>query len=158
MYLYEPNKDENGQPVGWNWMDLDGNGIYECYYDDMEFYKTCDESFRRAMHFGNMRNVNNNVCTVPDGCQVNAARQWIVDGVVQTRTKEQAGMAVEAKPGVNTSIPYDPAHPLAGMVDAWDLQLEETNWDTMTTGTSKFAGGSWPIPTTIMIHLWIIPV
>lgn len=144
LYLYEPNLDENGQPIGWNWIDYDGNGIYECYYDDRAFYETCDETFYRAMHFWNMTNVNKNTCTVPDGSQVNAARQWIVDGVVQTRTKADAGIAEEKKEA-DTSIAYDPAHPLARMVDAWDLQLVETNYETMTMGTTKFAGGRWNV-------------
>ena len=69
LYLYEPTLDESGQPIGWNWMDMDGNGIYECYYNDWEFYKTCGEEFWRALHFWNMTNVNNNICTVPDGYQ-----------------------------------------------------------------------------------------
>ena len=144
LYLYEPTLDESGQPIGWNWMDMDGNGIYECYYNDWEFYKTCGEEFWRALHFWNMTNVNNNICTVPDGYQVNAARQWIVDGVVQTRTKEQAGIA-EEKPAINTSIAYDPAHPLARVIDAWNLQLVDTDWEAGTVGTTKFAGGSWNV-------------
>ena len=51
--------------------------------------------------------------TTPDGYQVDASGAWVVNGVVQTQ-----GTGNDAHSGN-----YDPAHPLAGMVDAWNLRL-----------------------------------
>lgn len=50
----------------WHWIDVDGNGVQECYYftDDGNF-------------------LTNTV--TPDGYQVNAAGQWTENGVVQTQ-------------------------------------------------------------------------
>lgn len=50
--------------------------------------------------------------TTPDGYQVDASGAWVVNGVVQTQGTTA---------GNNAN--YDPAHPLAGMVDAWNLRL-----------------------------------
>lgn len=53
--------------------------------------------------------------TTPDGYRVGATGAWIVNGEVQTQ-------AVEYK----TNVVYDPAHPLAGKIDEWDLRLPKT--------------------------------
>lgn len=53
--------------------------------------------------------------TTPDGCQVNERGQWVVDGVVQ-KAKEKEIIQIDY-------AAYDPAHPLANVVDAWDLKL-----------------------------------
>ena len=54
--------------------------------------------------------------TTPDGYQVDASGAWVVNGVVQTQATGSTGNAAH-------SGNYDPAHPLAGMVDAWNLRL-----------------------------------
>ena len=54
--------------------------------------------------------------TTPDGYQVDASGAWVVNGVVQTQ-----GTTAE------NNANYDPAHPLAGMVDAWNLRLTDEN-------------------------------
>lgn len=101
----------------WKWQDIDNNGVSECYYYNDEFYNNCDDEFKRAMHFWDLNNVNKTIRTTPDGYQINAARQWIVDGVVQTQNVETETASI------NTQTPYDPEHPLARVVDAWDLRL-----------------------------------
>lgn len=53
--------------------------------------------------------------TTPDGYKVGSTGAWIVNGEVQTQ-------AVENK----TNVVYDPAHPLAGKIDEWDLRLPKT--------------------------------
>lgn len=55
--------------------------------------------------------------TVIDGYELNADGQWIVNGVVQTQENKTENT------GVNHSANYDPAHPLAGKIDEWDLRL-----------------------------------
>lgn len=101
----------------WKWQDIDNNGVSECYYYNDEFYNNCDDEFKRAMHFWDLNNVNKTIRTTPDGYQINAARQWIVDGVVQTQKVE-----TETVP-INTQTPYDSEHPLARVVDTWNLRL-----------------------------------
>lgn len=124
LYLYEPPTDGKGHVVGWAWVDANGDGIYECYYYS-------DNSHGEGY-------LQRNTVT-PDGYTVNDKGQWTVDGAVQTRTK------AEAKPGIDESIPYDPVHPLARAVDAFNLNLVETNYETGTVGTTKFAGGRWNV-------------
>lgn len=52
--------------------------------------------------------------TTPDGYRVDTTGAWIMNGEVQTQ-------AVEYKTDV-----VDPAHPLAGKIDEWDLRLPKT--------------------------------
>ena len=54
--------------------------------------------------------------TTPDGYTVDSSGAWTVNGVVQTQATGSTGNAAH-------SGNYDPAHPLAGMVDAWNLRL-----------------------------------
>ena len=54
--------------------------------------------------------------TTPDGYTVDSSGAWTVNGVVQTQATNSTGNAAH-------SGNYDPAHPLAGMVDAWNLRL-----------------------------------
>ena len=54
--------------------------------------------------------------TTPDGYTVDASGAWVVNGVVQTQ-RTTAG----------NNANYDPAHPLAGMVDEWNLRLSDEN-------------------------------
>ena len=61
----------------------------------------------------------------PDGYTVDSDGAWVVNGEVQTRTDvgvvqtQATGSTGNAAHSGN----YDPAHPLAGMVDAWNLRL-----------------------------------
>lgn len=92
----------------WRWEDWDDDGVYECYY-----YK---DRVNRGFNLG----------TTPDGYEVNQAGQWIVNGVVQTRTKEASVQETAEETTSQVQIDYsayDPAHPLANVIDAWDLRL-----------------------------------
>ena len=51
----------------WQWLDLNDDGIYECYYFNV---------------LGHMYKDG----TTPDGYRVNANGEWVVDGVVQRKT------------------------------------------------------------------------
>lgn len=83
----------------WQWLDSNSDGIAECYY--ME----------------NGSPLTNT--TTPDGYQVNEAGAWIVNGVIQTQN-------VAVSNNVNHSANYDPAHPLAGKIDEWNLRITNT--------------------------------
>jgi len=116
-FLYEPTVDANGYVTGWNWEDQDLDGVFECYYSNAEFFNSCDEEYKLAAHTWNRyTDVNKYIRTTPDGYQVNVRSQWVVDGVVQTKTREIAVAPL-------LDIPYDPAHPLARVVDKWNLRL-----------------------------------
>lgn len=54
--------------------------------------------------------------TTPDGYAVDASGAWVVNGVVQTQGTT-----------AGNNVNYDSAHPLAGMVDAWNLRLTDEN-------------------------------
>lgn len=54
--------------------------------------------------------------TTPDGYTVDSSGAWTVNGVVQTQATGSTGNA-------GHSANYDPAHPLAGKIDEWDLRL-----------------------------------
>ena len=64
--------------------------------------------------------------TTPDGYTVDTSGAWVVNGVVQTQGTT-----------AGNNVNYDPAHPLAGMVDAWNLRLVRTNYETGTMGTTN---------------------
>ena len=53
----------------WQWIDGNYDGVYERYYFDENGYCLLDT-------------------TTPDGCQVNASGAWILDGQVQTQTRD----------------------------------------------------------------------
>lgn len=54
--------------------------------------------------------------TTPDGYTVDSSGAWTVNGVVQTQGAGSTGNAAH-------SGNYDPAHPLAGKIDEWNLRL-----------------------------------
>lgn len=54
--------------------------------------------------------------TTPDGYTVDSSGAWTVNGIVQTQATGSTGNAAH-------SGNYDPAHPLAGKIDEWDLRL-----------------------------------
>lgn len=88
----------------WQWLDHNNDGIAECYY--ME----------------NGAPLTNTI--TPDGYQVNEAGAWVVDDVVQTQTMTVNNSTTTG--GVNHNAGYDPAHPLAGKIDEWNLRLTNT--------------------------------
>ena len=88
----------------WQWLDHNNDGIAECYY--ME----------------NGMPLTNTI--TPDGYQVNEAGAWVVDDVVQTQTMTVNNSTTTG--GVNHNAGYDPAHPLAGKIDEWNLRLGNT--------------------------------
>lgn len=91
-------EDNGSYPANtWKWIDGNNDGIAECYYFNENGYMLSNT-------------------TTPDGYQVNATGAWVVNGVVQTQATGSTGNAAH-------SGNYDPAHPLAGMVDTWNLRL-----------------------------------
>ena len=82
----------------WQWQDVNGDGISECYYYD-----------------DNGTMLTNT--TTPDGYTVDSNGAWVVNGVVQTQTSGTASNTVNHNAG------YNPAHPLAGKIDEWNLRL-----------------------------------
>lgn len=103
----------------WQWQDVNGDGISECYYYD-----------------DNGTMLTNT--TTPDGYTVDSNGAWVVNGVVQTQTSGTASNTVNHNAG------YNPAHPLAGKIDEWNLRLPyqyigpmyicNTNVQAMLTG------------------------
>lgn len=55
--------------------------------------------------------------TVIDGYKLNEDGQWTVNGIIQTQGNQTENT------GVNHSANYDPAHPLAGKIDEWNLRI-----------------------------------
>ena len=82
----------------WQWQDVNGDGISECYYYD-----------------DNGTMLTNT--TTPDGYTVDSNGAWVVNGAVQTQTSGTASNTANHNAG------YDPAHPLAGKIDEWNLRL-----------------------------------
>lgn len=85
----------------WAWIDDDNDGVSECYYFNPSGYL--------------LRNTKS-----PDAYTVNENGEWVVDGVVQTK---RAGEETAVSTEVQHSEGFDPAHPLAGKIDQWDLRL-----------------------------------
>jgi hypothetical protein len=91
-------EDNGSYPANtWKWIDGNNDGVAECYYFD-----------------GNGYMLSNT--TTPDGYTVDSSGAWTVNGVVQTQATGSTGNA-------GHSANYDPAHPLAGKIDAWNLRL-----------------------------------
>lgn len=86
----------------WQWQDVNGDGISECYYYDDNGIMLTNT-------------------TTPDGYTVDSNGAWVVNGVVQTQTSGTASNTVNHNAG------YDPAHPLAGKIDEWNLRLPMTS-------------------------------
>lgn len=95
---FKYQEDNGSYPANtWKWIDGNNDGVAECYYFD-----------------GNGYMLSNT--TTPDGYTVDASGAWLVNGVVQTQATGSTGNA-------GHSANYDPAHPLAGKIDEWDLRL-----------------------------------
>ena len=63
----------------WQWLDLNNDGIYECYY-----FNVLGHMYKNG--------------TTPDGYQVNENGEWVVDGIVQRKS------SVEIKELIDTNI------------------------------------------------------
>lgn len=100
------NDDGSWPANSWQWLDGNGDGVAECYYFDGNGYMLANT-------------------TTPDGYTVNADGAWTVNGVVQTKSVA-VNNGNAATGGVNHSVGYDPAHPLAGKIDEWNLRLGNT--------------------------------
>lgn len=100
------NDDGSWPANSWQWLDGNGDGVAECYYFDGNGYMLANT-------------------TTPDGYTVNADGAWTVNGVVQTKSVA-VNNGNAATGGVNHNAGYDPAHPLAGKIDEWNLRLGNT--------------------------------
>ena len=63
----------------WQWLDLNSDGVYECYY-----FNVLGHMYKNG--------------STPDGYQVNANGEWVVDGVVQRKS------GVEVKDLIDVNI------------------------------------------------------
>lgn len=90
---------------GWYWIDGNNDGIAESYYFDNTGILARD--------------------TTVEGYTVNADGAWTVNGVVQTKSVA-VNNGNAATGGVNHNAGYDPAHPLAGKIDEWNLRITNT--------------------------------
>lgn len=93
-YWYQ-NDDGSYAVGGWQW--IDG----KCYYFDGNGYMLANT-------------------TTPDGYQVNADGAWTENGIVKTQAAQVSGNTGSTG---NHSAGYDPARPLAGKIDEWNLRL-----------------------------------
>lgn len=87
-------QEDNGSYPTNSWKWINGR----CYYFDSNGYMLANT-------------------TTPDGYTVDATGAWTVNGVVQTQSTEQTSGAVHHNEN------YDQAHPLANMIDKWNLRL-----------------------------------
>lgn len=101
------NDNGNYAANGWYWIDGNNDGIAESYYFDNTGILARD--------------------TTVEGYTVNADGAWTVSGEIQTQNVAVNSGGV-ATVGVNHNAGYDPAHPLAGKIDAWNLRLTNTGW------------------------------
>ena len=75
-HYYYNNKDYYKST--WQWLDLNLDGIYECYY-----FNVLGHIYKNG--------------TTPDGYQVNANGEWVVDGIVQRKS------SIEVKDLIDTN-------------------------------------------------------
>ncbi len=101
------NDNGNYAANGWYWIDGNNDGIAESYYFDNTGILARD--------------------TTVEGYTVNADGAWTVNGEIQTQNVA-VNNGGAATGGVNHNAGYDPAHPLAGKIDAWNLRLTNTGW------------------------------
>ena len=77
----------------------------------------------------------------PDGYQVNADGAWTENGIVKTQAAQVSGNTGSTG---NHSAGYDPARPLAGKIDEWNLKLpvqELTSQEISTTNVQAMLTG-----------------
>ena len=99
------NDNGNYATNGWYWIDGNNDGIAESYYFDNTGILARD--------------------TTVEGYTVNADGAWTVNGEIQTQNVA-VNNGGAATGGVNHNAGYDPAHPLAGKIDEWNLRISNT--------------------------------
>ena len=99
------NDNGNYATNGWYWIDGNNDGIAESYYFDNTGILARD--------------------TTVEGYTVNADGAWTVNGEIQTQNVA-VNNGGAATGGVNHNAGYDPAHPLAGKIDEWNLRITNT--------------------------------
>ena len=78
-------EDDGSYPINsWKWIDGNGDGIAECYFFDRSGYLAVNT-------------------TTPDGYTVDENGAWVLDGVVQTRSAEEAASLPETAGGSGPS-------------------------------------------------------
>lgn len=112
------NNDGSWPANSWQWLDGNNDGVAECYYFDGNGYCLLNTK-------------------TPDGYTVDGNGAWVVNGAVQTQAA--AGNTGTTQTTV-ASGNYDPAHPLANVVDAWNLRLVYPNVSAGTNGTVNVLG------------------
>ena len=103
--LTASNDNGNYAANGWYWIDGNNDGIAESYYFDNTGILARD--------------------TTVEGYTVNADGAWTVNGEIQTQNVA-VNNGGAATGGVNHNAGYDPAHPLAGKIDEWNLRISNT--------------------------------
>lgn len=84
-------EDDGSYPINsWKWIDGNGDGIAECYFFDRSGYLAVNT-------------------TTPDGYTVDENGAWVLDGVVQTRSAEEAASLPETAGGSGPSRVTAPA-------------------------------------------------
>lgn len=99
------NDNGNYAANGWYWIDGNNDGIAESYYFDNAGILVRD--------------------TTVEGYTVNADGAWTVNGEIQTQNVAVNNGGSDTG-GVNHNAGYDPAHPLAGKIDEWNLRITNT--------------------------------
>lgn len=99
------NDNGNYAANGWYWIDGNNDGIAESYYFDNTGILARD--------------------TTVEGYTVNTDGAWTVNGEIQTQNVA-VNNGGAATGGVNHNAGYDPAHPLAGKIDEWNLRISNT--------------------------------
>ena len=105
---------------GWQWLDGNNDGVAECYYFDGNGYMLANTK-------------------TPDGYMVDGNGAWVVNGAVQTKAAAGTGTTNTAVANGN----YDPAHPLANVVDTWNLRL--VNQASAGKSITLYPIGTWNV-------------
>lgn len=104
-------EDDGSYPINsWKWIDGNGDGIAECYFFDRSGYLAVNT-------------------TTPDGYTVDENGAWVLDGVVQTRSAEEAASLPETAGGSGPSRVTAPAE-----------DQDQTDSQTSITGSLNIGG------------------
>lgn len=104
-------EDDGSYPINsWKWIDGNGDGIAECYFFDRSGYLAVNT-------------------TTPDGYTVDENGAWVLDGVVQTRSAEEAASLPETAGGSGPSRVTAPAE-----------DQDQTDSQTSVTGSLNIGG------------------
>ena len=104
-------EDDGSYPINsWKWIDGNGDGIAECYFFDRSGYLAVNT-------------------TTPDGYTVDENGAWVLDGVVQTRSAEEAASLPATAGGSGPSRVTAPAE-----------DQDQTDSQTSVTGSLNIGG------------------